>query len=132
MPITKRTTKKWTPPVQVSEVDGSKPLYHDFRKKMWEFIDRSKFEPRGSTYDGGKIPDGEAFLIPKLNLFFKDVWHCGSRAKARDMAQRIAGFNDVRYMELKERWVWVQWDHHMKDHVLEGQQIEDRSTYKGR
>lgn len=132
MPIKKRKIEEPKPPLGI--ISGCK-TYHHYREMMWGLIDRKGFNSHGSCFvtPAGDVPmrPDQFVLTPKKNLFFKDIWHCGSADTARDMTRYIASLPDVRYIEFKGRWVWVEWDHHGKDHILPGQPVEDRTKIRG-
>lgn len=114
--------------------DNAITCYHDYRAYWWGVIDHTGFNSHGSEFvvNGERWPlkPAETVLVPKLILFFKDVWHCGSREKAQQVLHDIALFPDIRYIELKGKWLWVEWDHHGKDHFLPGQKREERKSYR--
>jgi hypothetical protein len=109
--------------------------YHEYRAKRWDEINRTDYDFHSSAY---KIPGGfhpqeedDVVLNPKPHLFYKDVWHCGSSAKAREVVREVAQFPDVKTIELKSRWVYVQWNHQGVGHLLPGQPTEERGLLKG-
>lgn len=132
MPIKKRNMHiKPAPQIVGSDVTD----YHQYRAMWWSRIDRTNFNYHSSRFES----DGEVrylgpeqfILQPKKILFFKDVWHCGSVQLARNIALDILGFDDVRFLELKGSWVYVDWNHQGKDYLLPGQPVEDRTKISG-
>lgn len=110
--------------------------YHEFRTQMWEPLWATMFDPRGSTFKkGGRdvpLPADQCVLVPKTIHQYKDVWHCGSLERAKQLAITVLGFSDTRDIELRGRWLWVEWDHTGKRHLLEGQVTDNRVVYRGR
>ncbi len=110
--------------------------YHEYRENYWRDqggAETYKIVDFGNNTLKNGDPLNAVYLQPKKILFYKDIWHCPSPKIARDVAQRILGFGDIRNLELRGSWVWV--DHHVPSggtHILEGQETDDRKIYRGR
>lgn len=109
--------------------------YAEYRRQMWDKTNFEDFVYHASHFcrDGvvREMLPHEVVLQPKRNIVLKDIWHCGSTAAARDLIRTIAQFDDIEYLELKGRWVWVQWHHQGKDHALPGQVLDPRQKTFG-
>lgn len=111
-----------------------KPLYSDYRADAWKEQADSKFSARESAYKDGEVvtPLGpyDYFLVPKPIFAYKDVWHCGSNECAKELAAKILGMPDVYYVEVKARYVNV--DYVIKgDHTLPRQEEDPRTRVRG-
>lgn len=127
MPIKKRKEPKNVVDTQLA---SGVHTYHGYREQMWRTLDRVNFNFHASRFeDDGKIRPldlGQVVLNPKKSLMLKDIWHCGSKTKARMVVRHIAAYADVTYIEFRGTWVWVEWDHQGKDHKLPDQPEEAR------
>ena len=85
--------------------------YHKLRAKKWEEQGRdTKVNFRNGCMADGNPLDG-VYLQPTANLFYKDIWHCPTNAAAKKIVKKLAACPDVKYLELKGQWVWVDWRH---------------------
>ena len=95
--------------------------YHDFRASEWERLRERfpEFDARASKWkDGASLRNIDYMFVPKPNLFFKDVWHCGNSATALKLLETIATFPDVTALDFKGRWLNVVWNHDGLPHEL--------------
>lgn len=133
MPIKKRKIDTTAQPDQtLASGCGS---YHEYRAMWWRLLDRTNFNFHGSRFEFEgqvrELRDNEFMLQPKPVLLFKDIWHCGSTRMARQLAREILKFDDVLLLELKRKWVWVDYDTTGKHFELPDQPVDPRRKYYG-
>jgi hypothetical protein len=109
--------------------------YREFRALQWHA------QGEGKTYD--KVDFGNSCMLdgkpltavalqPKPILFYKDVWHCPTPKDARRVARNILEFADVKLLELKHTWVYVDFQLPPEtDYMLPGQKADSRVNYRG-
>lgn len=123
MPIKKRGTTKPA---------GKKvaKTYDEFRISQWEAQGGAKpwnFRA-GTRSDGGDIT--QSILQPKEHAFYKDIWHCVGKESAKQLSITILKFESVVQLEMKGRWVYVDWTG-KGPWLLPGQKGDDRDTVTG-
>lgn len=104
--------------------------YHTYRAKVWAKQDQEdlKAEAKRGVTNGSP----NTLLNPKKNVFLKDIWYCQNPAKAKELIADIVEYPEITNIELKQRWVYVQFDSPKEAWRLPGQPEDERKIYQGR
>lgn len=112
--------------------------YVAHRAVAWDSLNREGFNFGSSRFDLGDgvyrtLNEDEMILQPRPDIFRRDIWHCGSIVTAKKLVHAVVRHKDIKNLELKGKWVYVDFAAAgNKACELNGQPKDDRDKYRGR
>ena len=110
----------------ISRIAHGAEDYTAFRKAMWEAQGSTPVTPADMK---------RMCFVPKIHLFYKDVYYAKDRADAMAIMSALVSFKQVLTVDYRSNHadfsMYVEFKS-TTEHNLSGQLVDDRPKYKGR